>query len=146
MARTPARQFRAACRLREARRDWRTGSAAIELALAIPVVLLIVFGSVETANLVYLKQNLTDTAYHGTLIGVKQGATESYVQSQVSSMLAARCIQGASVDVAPGVLLEDLDRGQLFSIRIVAGTGENTPLSFVLPSRNIEVELVARRQ
>ena len=124
----------------------RRGGAAVELAIAIPIVFLLLMGSVETANLIYLKQNVTDVAYHGALVGMIRGATESFVQAEMEAMLSGREIQNATVDIAPGQILEDMRRGELFEVRIVVNTAGNNILSFVLPDQDIEVELVARRQ
>jgi len=46
----------------------RRGAASVELAVCLPVILLIVFGAIETCSIVFLQQNLQLIAYEATRV------------------------------------------------------------------------------
>ena len=50
---------------RVARRASRKGTATVEFAVCLPVLVTIVLGSIEATNAIFLKQHLTAAAYEG---------------------------------------------------------------------------------
>lgn len=46
----------------------RRGAASVELAVCLPVILLIVFGAIETCSIVFLQQNLQLIAYEAARV------------------------------------------------------------------------------
>ena len=77
----------------------RRGTAAVELAICLPVLSLVIFGSIEMCNVIHLKQTLTEVGYVGALVGSQPRATEVEIVQRVQTVLAARNIAGASVSV-----------------------------------------------
>jgi len=125
----------------------RKGGAAIELALGIPIIFAIVLGSVELANMVYFKQNLTDITYQATLLAMRPSAQESDVEAKVQGMLGGRNITNATVSIEPNALIEDLNTGDLFTVSITANNSDNSIISTILPQlQTVESTMVARKQ
>ena len=51
-------------------RDARKGAAVVEFAVCLPVVVLIVLGSIEAASLLFLKQTLVQASYEGVKVAI----------------------------------------------------------------------------
>lgn len=100
----------------------RKGMAAVEFAVCLPVLVLIIMASIELTNFIYLKQSLTAAAYEGVREAVRRDATSSSVSSVAQSVLGARRINGATVRVMPGtqVLV-----GSLLSVEVSAPSTAN---------------------
>ena len=50
---------------RSQHRATRRGVAAVELAVCLPVIILLVFGAIEASSFIFLKQSLNVAAYEG---------------------------------------------------------------------------------
>src|SRR5687768_4404197 len=84
-----------------ARRRKRGGVAAAELAVCLPVVVLLVIATIEACSAVFLKQSLTVAAYEGVRTALVEGATVGTVQAKCNQILSDRRIEGATVQVQP---------------------------------------------
>jgi len=52
----------------------------------------VIFGGIEAANMIFLKQAITEAAYEGALYASKAEATQSETLSRVQTILDARNI------------------------------------------------------
>lgn len=123
------------------------GVAAVEMALCLPLIFLVIFGGIEAANIIFLKQAITEAAYEGALYASKTEATQSETLSRVQTILDARNIQTTSITAGLGsTLIDELAPGVLFSIRITAPTNANliSPRVFA-PISDVESEVFARK-
>jgi len=124
----------------------RRGSAAVECAFCIPVVLLIMFGTLETCSGVFLKEALTVTAYEGCRVGVRRRATATDVTNECNALLAARGITGATVTVTPNNFsaLNALDQ---ISVTVSAPTNGNSAYIFnFLADRSVSAKVTMVRE
>ena len=83
--------------------DGRTGVAAVELALASPLLFLLVMGAVETANYIHLKQALTLAAYETAVSVTSMGGTEPDAQKNGEDILTAHKVTGGTIEIYPPV-------------------------------------------
>jgi len=60
-------------------RGKRFGAAAVEFAVCLPLIILIVAGSIEGASLLFLRQALIQSSYEGAKVAVKQNSVNSDV-------------------------------------------------------------------
>jgi hypothetical protein len=79
----------------------RTGVAATELAVCMPVIVLIVLASMEACAMIFLQQSLSVAAYEGARVGLSPGAEAGDVTSQCQQILDDREVKGASIVVTP---------------------------------------------
>src|SRR3954471_18143855 len=79
----------------------KRGVAAAELAVCLPVVVLIVLATIESCSALFLKQSLTVAAYEGVRTAIEKASTTSNVQTTCNQILADRRIQGSQVTVNP---------------------------------------------
>jgi Flp pilus assembly protein TadG len=75
----------------------RRGAALVELAICLPVMIVITLGMIETTNAIYLKQTLTSIAYEGARLSSATGGTTADAEALCARLLEARHIEGASV-------------------------------------------------
>lgn len=97
----------------------RNGVAATETALALPVVVLIVFGSLELANGVFLKQSLTIAAYEGARSLSRTGATSAQAQARIAEVLTERQISDYQISISPAVTVST-PRGTQLTVTVTA--------------------------
>lgn len=127
----------------------RKGVETVELAIALPLIFLILFASIEACECIFLQQALTEAAYQGALEGTNNGATESRIAQRSQSLIDARAIKGATVVVEGpgGTDFDDLARGDIFSVSVQASIAANRrgPKLFA-PDENIIYTSSARKQ
>ncbi|WP_442484086.1 TadE family protein [Aeoliella sp. SH292] len=115
----------------------RRGTATVELAVCLPMLALLVFGSIQACNLIYLKHALTSAAYEGTLELSRPDATTDSVTERVNQVLAMHNIKQSAVTITPGGKgMNQLEQGTPVSVRVSANVTPNVALSrwFPMPS------------
>lgn len=114
----------------------RKGAATVEFAVCLPMLALMVFGSIQACDLIYLRHSATAAAYEGTLELSKPSATNAAVEARVNQVLEARGISDTKVDFEPkGIDIEKASLGTKISIVVTARVAPNLMLSgfFVAP-------------
>ena len=105
----------------------RSGVAAVEFAVCLPVLVILVFGSIEASSFIFLKQSLNVAAYECTREAARNDSTTQSAIDQATNILNARNVQGFGVDVVSGEVA-DLDRGDDVIVEVSAPTNVNSPL------------------
>lgn len=94
--------------IRHRRRVWasqfRRGVAAVEMAIVLPVLLLILIGMIESSRMLMVSQVLTNAAREGCRMGVINGRTTADVEARVNQILADARINGATIVTTPGAV------------------------------------------
>ena len=118
----------------------RKGTATVELAVCLPILVTIVFGSIQACNMLYLKHALLSSAYQGSLAASKYGATTTSIEQSINSMLAARGVKNATVRIKPAQSdFSQYPKGQVCTIRVTAPVRANLmrPHLFIPPNRAV---------
>lgn len=89
------------------RRGRRSGAAAVELALVLPVFFTLVFAQIEAARMGQVTQMLTIAARQAARIAAIPGKTQSDVQSAVTAVLANTGISVGTVSPSPSTWATD---------------------------------------
>ena len=97
----------------------RSGVAAAETAVMLPVLLFLVFGAIELANGIYLKQTLTLAAYEGVRSVTWPGATNADAHTRIAEVLSARSVTDYDVEIVPEVTLTT-ERATEITVRVSA--------------------------
>lgn len=105
----------------------RRGAAAAELAVCLPVVVLLVFCSIEACSMIFLKQTLAAASYEATRLATKPTATTADVLAAAQAVLDARGIQAADVALTPGDP-GGAERGSDLSVAVSAPSDVNSAL------------------
>lgn len=95
------------------------GAVIIEMAVCLPLMLLVVFGCIEVSSGIFRGQTLTSAAHEGALVGLKPNATEQDIANRVSTVMAARGISDFTMQINTfGVGFENLQSGERFRIEL----------------------------
>ncbi len=128
-------------RLRNARlnRSQRRGAAVIEFAVCIPVIVLLVLGSIEATSMIFLKQSLHTAAYEGAREAIRTTADPAEATRRAQAILDARFVNGARISFPLGNITS-ARRGELVAVEVTASSQANSPLAGrFIANRNLTV-------
>lgn len=97
----------------------RRGVTAIELAICLPVLVLVTLATVEACTMLYLKQSLKIAAYEACRVALVPDAEPEHIDAQCARLLSSRNVRGYSFTMHPPHL-EQLARGDLLRISVSA--------------------------
>jgi hypothetical protein len=103
----------------------RRGVAAAELAVCLPIVVLIVLATIEACSAVFLKQSLTVASYEGIRNALQEGATVGDVRKTCNQVLSDRRIRGGTVRVRPSNI-DALQPGDYVDVTVSAPCASNS--------------------
>ncbi len=105
----------------------RRGVAASELAVCLPIIVLLVLATIEACSMVFLKQSLTVASYEGIRVAIDKGATATTVQAACQQVLTDRKIGGATITLTPANV-SALKPGELIDVTVTAPCSANSVL------------------
>lgn len=105
----------------------RRGVAAVEFAVCLPMLVLLVFGSIEASSIIFLKQTLNVSAYEATREAIRDGRSNSDARQRAENILDARNINDFTIDFPRGES-SDAERGDEVIVTVTAPTAANSPL------------------
>jgi len=109
----------------------------VELAVVLPVLLLLLLGTIEVCAAIHLQQSLDITAYESARTSLLPKATIHTVNAAADKFLLSRKTKGANVVVSPPNF-ETLPIGTVITITVSAPSQNNLPLSpFFFQNRTI---------
>lgn len=103
----------------------RRGAAVVELAIILPLLMLLVFGTVQSCNAIHLRQALVTAAFEGSRVVTRDSATREDVIARCNNILDARGVTGYAITITPNQPLHTIDDGTNVSIRIEAPIAGN---------------------
>jgi Flp pilus assembly protein TadG len=125
-------------------RGKRLGAAAVEFAVCLPLIILIVAGSIEGASLLFLRQALIQSSYEGVKVAIKQDANNSQVNNVAQAVTDGRRLNGVTVETIPSDITS-VPQGEFIRVRVSAPTSGNSLFFngvFTLPSVTAEAVMV----
>ncbi len=105
----------------------RRGVAAVEFAVCLPLLVLLVFGSIEASALIFLKQSLHVAAYESARAAVEPGTDQRSATAAAIDILNSRGVVGFDLDF-PGGDPAAVTRGTPIRVTATAMSGDNSPL------------------
>jgi hypothetical protein len=122
----------------------------VELAVCLPVIVPLVFASIEAANMVFLQEALQTTAYETARLAVKIGSSKDEALSWGGQMLTLHNVQGGSITIQPLDELGGLGGvlpGTMLTITATAPISSNRLLSgWFFSSGNLSATCVMQRE
>lgn len=122
----------------------RRATATVETALVLPVLVSLVFGSIEAANGIHLRQLLGGVAYDVARIATTDGGSEAEARVRGLEMLAGAGIKDAVITVSPSPA-ESVARGKDVTITVSAPLKSNMIAGstwFTMPTVDYRVVMV----
>lgn len=118
----------------------RRGSAMVELAICLPLVVLLAISAIEISSKIFLQETLTQAAYEGALVAARQGGSSAKAQASVAAVLNSRNVKDFSVSFSPDVATAA--PGTQISITVAAPVNSNSLLPGQLyPRSNLNASL-----
>lgn len=77
----------------------RKGVAVTEAAFCVPIILILVFGTLEVCNLIFIKERVSICAFEGCRVGVKRYATREDVEEVATELMTAFGFEQGSYDI-----------------------------------------------
>ncbi len=125
----------------------RRGSATIELAVAAPVVFVLIFGSLELGRAMMVQHLLTTAARDGARTAVLEGATAESVANQVSLFLTSSSVAGVEVQVSPNPLtLAQGGDAVTVSVQVPFSSVSWLPAPWFMGGSTLEASISMRRE
>lgn len=110
------------------RRTRRTGAAVVEFAVCLPVILLVVLGSIEAASMLFLRQTLVQAAYEGAKVAIRTGDSAS-AETVIRQVATGRRIEQLTIKTSPSDLNTALP-GETITIEVSAPGDANSLFPF----------------
>jgi Flp pilus assembly protein TadG len=111
----------------------RKGAAVVELALCLPVLMILTMGTIETTDLIFLKTRLKTAAYEGARTATAPGQTAAAATTAATNILQQRGINSGSVTINPANIDQTTATGTQVTVTVSAPFGSNSCMKpFVL--------------
>ncbi|MAI70162.1 MAG: hypothetical protein CMM01_04545 [Rhodopirellula sp.] len=101
--------------------------AATEFAVCLPLIILLVFGSIEATSFIFLKQTLNIAAYEGIRESIKVGSNNTSGASRAENILHSRDVKSYEISF-PNGQSGQTKRGDDIVLEIRASAAANSPL------------------
>jgi len=111
----------------------RGGLAVVELALVLPVMFILVFGSLEICQRLLLRQAAVVSAYESARLAARRTVNADRVVSRGEALLVDRRVTDGTVTVNPESL-DGLTPGTQVQVTVTIPIAGNTGISYVLPT------------
>ena len=120
-------------------KDKRFGGATVELAVCLPLLVVLVLGSLSATSLIFMRQAIVQSAYETVKEAVRTDGTVADALVRGEEVLSFRNIVASSVEFDPADP-ESAERGTPITVTIRAGVDPNKFYSFgPFLSRTIQV-------
>ena len=124
-------------------RKARLGVATVELAIVLPVLMVLVFGAIEICQRLQVKQSALIAAYEACRVATRQISDAQSVQAHAETLLSQQNVKGATVTIGHQKRaahsgdefeagLKDIETGDEIRIRIEVPWGRNTISNYVI--------------
>jgi Flp pilus assembly protein TadG len=110
------------CRRRSAQ---RRAAAAAEMAICLPIMVMLVLGSIETCSMIFLRHSLTIASYEGARVAIDFDGTSAAAIDRCQEILDARDVVDADISIVPETV-EVVPRGDTIAITVSAPCDSNS--------------------
>ncbi|MFO0941664.1 MAG: TadE/TadG family type IV pilus assembly protein [Pirellulales bacterium] len=105
--------------------ELRRAAAAVELAVCLPVIVVLVFGALEGANILFCRQALVEAAYEASKHASRADGTSAHATTLAQDILKARRVNNATITLTPANV-SLAKPGQEVSVNIKVSAKERT--------------------
>jgi Flp pilus assembly protein TadG len=84
-------------------RPGHKGTATVEFAVCLPVLVILTLGSIEATNAIFLKERVTAAAYEGARKASTPNKTSTDARTAAQSVLTQFGVAGGTITVTPAV-------------------------------------------
>ena len=102
------------------------GTALVEFAVCLPVIMILILGSMEATSAIFVRQSLTTSAYEGIREAIRIGSKTSNATGRAQAVLTARQIRSSNIRFTPSNV-ESAAKGSAIVIEVSAPYKANSP-------------------
>lgn len=106
----------------------RKGAAIVELAIVLPLLLLLLMGTIEACAALHLQQSIDIASYEAVRTGLLPKSSPGLVQLTAEKFLKTRNTKGATISITPANF-ETAAIGTTITVTISAPSDQNLPVS-----------------
>ena len=106
----------------------RKGAAVVEFAVCLPLLFLIMLGSIEAANMLFLRQALVQASYEGAKAAIRLDADNFDVEEVANFVAEGRRVEGFTVETVPADVTT-VAQGEFIRVRTTAPVNSNSFIS-----------------
>lgn len=81
----------------------RSGTAVLEMAVSLPLLITLVFGAMEMANAVFLRQSMNMAAYEAAKVITRPGSNEALARTRCQEIMTIRKVSTYTLTFSPTV-------------------------------------------
>lgn len=85
------------------KRRRRSGTAVLEMAISLPLLITLVFGAMEMANAVFLRQSMNMAAYEAAKVITRPGSNEALARTRCQQIMTVRKVSTYTLTFSPTV-------------------------------------------
>lgn len=112
----------------------------------LPIFAMIVLGTIEACNVIFLKQSCEIAAYEGVRATLIKGTTTASVTARINSILTQRNVNGATITINP-TAFGTASYGTNITVNISAPCNQNTLFpGWFYGGRNVVGEVVMMKE
>jgi len=120
-------------------RKGRRAVAAVELAVCLPAIVVLVFAAIETCTMIFVSQALHAATYEGARVAIQRSSDNTKVTTRTQQILDGHGVAGATITLSPANVTAaapgDLVR---VTVRVSCDANRISP-PFIFGGRNIEI-------
>jgi TadE-like protein len=102
----------------------RCGVAATELALCLPLIVMLVLASLEACSMIFLNHSLSIASYEGVRVAINYDSTTQDVEDRCEMLIDARNVDDGLITIEPANVA-NVDRGEQISVTVSAPCDSN---------------------
>jgi Flp pilus assembly protein TadG len=103
----------------------------VEFAMTLPLLVLIMLGTIEACSMIYLKQNLQIAAYEAARAALVMKSSAAVVNTTAKRFLDDRRVRNATVTITPSTFATEAV-GTWITVKIEAPSNDNFGSSLLL--------------
>lgn len=123
----------------------RRGAAVVEAAITLPVIFIIILGTVEVCNGIFMRQSLKLMAFEGARITIVPEASFEDVEQQVEEIATVRNVKIKSVEVKPANF-QDEPPGNFIEVVVTAAPDQPGKSNLFLSSELSQSVFIMKEQ
>ena len=118
----------------------RRGAATVELAVCLPVIAIIIMGSLSATSMIFLRTAVVQSAYEAIREAVKTNGDVNLALERANAVLEFRDLEAESITFDPADVA-DQEPGTLITVTVVANSTSNSLFEFgPFAGQRIEVQ------
>jgi hypothetical protein len=102
----------------------KRGAAIIEIALTLPILVLICLATIDTCKVIFVKQSAKIAAFECARIGILPGVTKAQIARLCDTLMTRRNVNGAVMSLSVDEL-SALSKGDLLTVTVAVPANSN---------------------